>query len=286
MWATRGLLHWDLLILHVLNGLHGHGFVDGVVRFAVGNQLLEGTVFLAAYWYFWFGGLSRGVAESRRILLAGIVAGLAAIFMARLLGDFLPFRTRPLADPFFFGFRFPSNTGGANYEDWSSFPSDHVAFTFALSFALYPLAPRVSIALAAYSIVAVGLTRTYLGIHYPSDIVAGAAIGSVAAWSCQKAVKGKVVDAVLAFAERHPPWFYLGGFIITCELAEMFANVRQSARALRDILHLSTFETAVILGIATVAVLSAAGLVTHIMRRRVRLRAAKKPGEPNTVVPL
>ena len=59
----------------------------------------------------------------------------------------------------------------------SSFPSGHTASAFAFATAFgreYPLLGLPISALAA----AVGYTRVHTGVHYPSDVVAGAVIGS------------------------------------------------------------------------------------------------------------
>jgi membrane-associated phospholipid phosphatase len=57
-----------------------------------------------------------------------------------------------------------------------SFPSAHAATSFAGAIRIAALAPRARVPLLA----AAGLmacTRPYLGVHYPSDVVAGAAVG-------------------------------------------------------------------------------------------------------------
>lgn len=55
----------------------------------------------------------------------------------------------------------------------SSFPSGHAATSFAAAAAAPAL--RLPLMLAA---AAMSLTRPYLGVHYPSDIVGGALLGS------------------------------------------------------------------------------------------------------------
>ena len=60
-----------------------------------------------------------------------------------------------------------------------SFPSAHAATSFAgaLAYSRLGLSPRLLYGLAT----ALALSRLYLGVHYPSDVIAGAALGTAAA---------------------------------------------------------------------------------------------------------
>jgi undecaprenyl-diphosphatase len=74
----------------------------------------------------------------------------------------------------------------------SSFPAGHAATSFAGATLLSYLAPRASplfVALAA----AIGISRVYDGVHYPTDVLAGAAIGVAV---------GTAAVALLALARR------------------------------------------------------------------------------------
>ncbi len=55
-----------------------------------------------------------------------------------------------------------------------SFPSAHAASTFAAATAFAPLLPRVPWRLVGATMA---LSRVVLGVHYPSDVLAGAALG-------------------------------------------------------------------------------------------------------------
>ncbi|MFL6117548.1 MAG: phosphatase PAP2 family protein [Catenulispora sp.] len=57
-----------------------------------------------------------------------------------------------------------------------SFPSAHATTSFAAARAYRRLVSPAALYAAA---VAFGLSRPYLGVHYPSDVLAGAALGSV-----------------------------------------------------------------------------------------------------------
>jgi membrane-associated phospholipid phosphatase len=59
----------------------------------------------------------------------------------------------------------------------TSFPSSHTAVTVAVVIALVPFLPRVLAAAAIAYAVLMGWSRVYLGVHYPLDVLGGAAIG-------------------------------------------------------------------------------------------------------------
>jgi undecaprenyl-diphosphatase len=57
-----------------------------------------------------------------------------------------------------------------------SFPSSHSTSSFAAARAFGALIPGAPLQVAA---LAMGLSRLYLGVHYPSDVAAGAALGTL-----------------------------------------------------------------------------------------------------------
>ncbi|MBI2610346.1 phosphatase PAP2 family protein [Candidatus Kaiserbacteria bacterium] len=79
----------------------------------------------------------------------------------------------------------------AYLETWYSFPSAHAALAVALYGFLLLLAWRridrqiwryVGIVGMALTIILVSLSRIYLGVHYPSDVLGGVLLGSFCVW--------------------------------------------------------------------------------------------------------
>ena len=64
--------------------------------------------------------------------------------------------------------------------DPNSFPSGHTNAAFAFALALCMAAPKRWMKITAVCMaVVMGLSRLYVGVHFPSDVLAGAAIGSL-----------------------------------------------------------------------------------------------------------
>lgn len=61
-----------------------------------------------------------------------------------------------------------------------SFPSGHSATSFACAAVLASLAPRLRVPLYVLAVL-ITLSRLYNGDHYPLDVLAGAALGSIVA---------------------------------------------------------------------------------------------------------
>jgi len=62
-----------------------------------------------------------------------------------------------------------------------SFPSDHASIAFALAFAIYFVDRRWGAAFLALAAV-ISLARVFVGVHYLSDVLAGALVGFICAF--------------------------------------------------------------------------------------------------------
>ncbi|WP_019639353.1 phosphatase PAP2 family protein [Paenibacillus fonticola] len=59
-----------------------------------------------------------------------------------------------------------------------SFPSGHTTAIFSVTMPFMLIEPRLAFILGPIAFL-VGISRIYLGLHYPSDVLAGAAVGTL-----------------------------------------------------------------------------------------------------------
>jgi undecaprenyl-diphosphatase len=155
-WALRLVTDMRAGVLTAVMALLSAWWVKGVVIAAIG-----------------------GVADLRRrpravpwTAVLATVALLAASLLSGLLKDAFD-RVRPaLAEP-------GVTAIGALPPD-ASLPSGHAATAAAAAAVVALLHPRLRIPMIAL-VAAIGLSRVYLGVHYPSDVLAGAVLGAAVA---------------------------------------------------------------------------------------------------------
>jgi undecaprenyl-diphosphatase len=161
----------DWSVLHALNNfMFRHDGVEDPLLFYVNvSEALFVTtlaiLFLAA----------RGVAHAawRRASLAAVLSAGLGLAVGKVISELVD-RARPfVADPH------GVHLFSAHAAD-PGFPSDHATAAFAIAVAILLRKRGWGIAaLAAATVLSVG--RVALGVHYPSDVIAGAALGSAAA---------------------------------------------------------------------------------------------------------
>ncbi|HZR32013.1 MAG TPA: phosphatase PAP2 family protein [Terriglobales bacterium] len=217
------------ILRFVYHFTHRSATFDHAIVLLSGNTFLKGAIVVAVIWWLWF--RTQNDIEKQESVLAAIIAGFAGLALARLLALILPFRLRPLDDPQLAP-QFPTAMAGS-FERWSSFPSDHAVLFFAIATGLFFVSRRAALFIFAYITLIVCLPRLYLGIHYPTDIFAGVALGVGLGWFFHlSAVRRAVTWWPMKLLNYDAAFFYGCFFIVTYQIAELFESVREVGRFL------------------------------------------------------
>jgi undecaprenyl-diphosphatase len=160
----------DWSVLHSLNNFmfHHDGVEDPLLFYVNASEALFvatlATVFLAARGRF---------SDWRRACLAAVLSAGVGLAVGKVISELVD-RARPfVADPH--GVHL-----FASHAADPGFPSDHATAAFAIAVAIVLRKRAWGIfALVAATLLSIG--RVALGVHYPSDVLAGAALGSAAA---------------------------------------------------------------------------------------------------------
>jgi len=162
--------------------LKEHLFISLTIR-KPGHFLYTLAACAVLLWLAWKGGTRNGPQLWEKpaiVLLAGIFSGIN-VFLKWSIGRIRPYHGVP---PFQLH---PFGKGLIEAEASFSFPSGDASLAFAMAMSLTIVAPRQRILWWTLAII-VGVERVCENAHYPSDVVAGAALGCAVALAAEKIV--------------------------------------------------------------------------------------------------
>lgn len=168
----------DLMLFRWLNSWVGiNDFLDWNILFRA--EYLLYVVILGVFAFFVFSFFARATKDedknqARWVTIHSFAAGILSRFIFTEIIRFFYFRPRPftaLESVRQLIFHAPSG----------SFPSGHAAFSFAVAASMAYYYPKTSI-LFFLGALAMGAGRVSAGVHWPSDILAGAIVGILSAW--------------------------------------------------------------------------------------------------------
>lgn len=163
-------MNLDILIFQQINGLAGRWvFLDAL------------GVFFAQYLIYILGGMALLLFRKnlQRAVWAILAVVLAKFGIAELIRLFWS-RPRPFVE---------NNINLLiSHENTSSFPSGHVSACFALSYIVYHYNKKAGIVFFIASFL-ISIFRVFVGVHWPSDVLAGALVGVFSGWLIMKISK-------------------------------------------------------------------------------------------------
>jgi undecaprenyl-diphosphatase len=206
--------------------------INHAIYIAGETKVLLGALMIGLVWCCWFNDKADAVRER---LLLGLGAVLITAVLIPILQVSLPLRLRPLHDPES-GFQSLPGMDPSLTHHWSSFPNDHTALYFALVVIIWQRSRWLGL-LALVSAVFGVLPRIYLGLHYSSDIAAGAALGIALVLLFERFGPHTWAQRGLAWEQRRPGLFYGVAFLMSLEIATRFEDIREIGRDIPTVLQ-------------------------------------------------
>lgn len=213
---------FDRLIIRLANAYANHNQV--LDRFIYDLDIywtLSGVVFISLIWGCWFSNVER---DRRARILNGTLASFGAGIISRGLQHKIDSHPRPYFDPDI-AFQSPLGLGKLPYNTWDSFPSDHATVFSGLVTVIWLSGSKLR-SLAVTWLILVEFARAYMGAHYPTDLIAGAALGSAIVWAVQAPWFVSVARWFVDLEKRSPATFYPVAFFVTYQIATLFWEVR------------------------------------------------------------
>jgi membrane-associated phospholipid phosphatase len=210
-----------------------------IVHYMAGSNLIKGYPMMAAIWFFWCRDTDPR-SHTRRIIIGTLAGCILAVCIARIMNNVGPFQPRPIANAGLSPHEYvglPPTASQALYI-WNSFPSDHAAMYFSLAAGMYLISRRFGAFAYLYVLLFIALPRMYLGLHYTTDIIAGAilGIGSVLLFN-SKSIVPLYEKQYARWLSQYPAAFQTVLFLVSIELSMTFEDVRQFIEGVVKYLH-------------------------------------------------
>jgi undecaprenyl-diphosphatase len=158
--------------------------VDDVIRFFSDYGLALFAVLMLLAWWRARPADGARMAAALAVPLAVVAAFLANDGVKSLVDEQRPCRTLHTA----------TVEACPALGDWS-FPSNHTAIAFAAAAALLVAHRRLGLVALPLAVL-MGLSRVWIGAHYPHDVLAGAVLGTLVGWALTALAARRAAPAV------------------------------------------------------------------------------------------
>jgi len=170
-------MSFDTALFEALNSLAGSSaLLDSVAVFFASYSQFLWVLFLLILYFI----PSKKMATHREMVSLSIIAALVARYAVK--NSILFFYSRPR----------PFEVSEVHQlvvtpivENFQSFPSGHALFFFAIATVIFLFRKDWGVFAYAAAIL-MGIARVYAGVHWPSDILAGALLGILVGWGIVK----------------------------------------------------------------------------------------------------
>jgi undecaprenyl-diphosphatase len=103
-----------------------------------------------------------------------------------------------------------------------------------LAIVLYIARPTFIVYVAIIWTIILEIFRSYMGAHYPTDLLGAAALAGIVIWLAQTSWPISLGEKVMQFERSSRGVFYLVAFFMSYQIATLFQDVRNSLGPARD----------------------------------------------------
>ena len=163
-------MSFDIQGYHLINQFAGHNpFFDKLFALLAQYSL---ELYIVLFIIAWF-TLPKTEAKQRHALLIMGLAGILGLIINVIISH-IYFRPRP-----FMVLKKGTYTQLIPHSPDASFPSDHTTGSFGFAAASWGKTPKWIT--SSFTILAIlnGIARLYVGVHWPTDVIAGMVIGTI-----------------------------------------------------------------------------------------------------------
>ncbi|MEC4568711.1 undecaprenyl-diphosphatase [Paenibacillus sp. CMAA1739] len=185
------LINVDFALFHWINELANHlVFLNGTMRFLAQYAPYLFGVALLVYWFTF-------KTSNRMMVLEAVITVCIGFIISWGLGH-LFYRDRPFVGHTVIQL--------IHHDPNASFPSNHALGAFALAAILWLHHQKYRVLWMVLAVL-IAISRVWTGVHYPSDILAGALIGTGCAVGVHKFIRsrklpGLFMQAAIIFYEK------------------------------------------------------------------------------------
>ena len=237
--VARWLNGLDQAILCWINSFAaGHPAQHKIIAGMTGNGFFRGLPIFFLISALWFS--SRIDEERRSRMLAGLMATCLLTLFSVYLQAHLFWHMRPLLNP---GLHLRVDPEEAlswiGYHGENSFPSDTTTLYWGLAAVVFLERRRWGVLAVLWTIFIISIPRVYTGIHYPSDIVAGAMLGSLTLFVGTYLLPAKTAaKKIVQLLSAWPGMLDTGFAVVMADMFNLFEGTRHILKGMVSVLKM------------------------------------------------
>lgn len=207
---------------------------DAVMVYLASSNLAKGYLILPLFWWAWF--REDGDENRHAMLVTLLISCIVAVAISQI-AQYKPIRVRPLFTPELH-LKHAEGLQEWHYSSWSSFPSDHATFFFSLAVGMFFISQALGWLALVHAVVIISFPRVYLGLHYLTDIAAGALLGGsiTYAFCTSERIRTRLGSWTKTCERTRPAALYTGLFVLTTQMTYLFYDAHELAQFLYDLL--------------------------------------------------